>query len=66
MIPVKAKFMAVTMMSASYLYLAFYVAENWMLPTFMAAIMLPSALYIVTRNSKSRHHVAVRIEETNS
>ena len=65
-IPVKAKFMAVTMMSASYLYLAFYVAENWMLPTFMAAIMLPSALYIVTRNSQSRHLVAVRIEEPNS
>jgi hypothetical protein len=43
--------MTVSMMSASYLYLAFYVAENWMLPTFMATIMLPSALYVVTRNS---------------
>ena len=66
MIPVKAKIMAVTMMSASYLYLAFYVAENWMLPTFMAAIMLPSALYVVTRNSQSQLLVAVRIKEPNS
>ena len=65
-IPVKAKIMAVTMMSASYLYLAFYVAENWMLPTFMAAIMLPSALYVVTRNSQSKLLVAVRIKKPNS
>ena len=64
-IPVKAKVLAVTMMLSSFLYLTFFVAESWVLPTFMASIMLPSALYVVTRNSQSQQLAPIRIKEQN-
>ena len=51
---VKAKFLAMFMMSGSFLYLTFSIAENWLFPTLMAAFMLPSRLYVFTRNSQVR------------
>ena len=50
-IPTKAKILAVAVMAASFVYLFLYVAEDWVMPTVMAAILLPVALYIVTRRS---------------
>lgn len=50
-IPVSSKILAVAMMSASFLYLSLFVAESWVLPTIMAFIMVPPAIYVVTRNS---------------
>ncbi|MCP5368594.1 MAG: YbaN family protein [Hyphomicrobiales bacterium] len=52
-IPTKAKMLAVVMMSASFAYVAIWVAEDWRLPTFLAAIMLPAAAYVVTRASSA-------------
>jgi len=51
-IPMRAKLLAVSMMAVSYMYLVFYVADDWMLPLFMAGIMLPGAVYVSTRASK--------------
>ena len=50
-IPPRAKVLAVTVMAASFIYLIFYVAEDWVLPVTMAAILVPVGLYIVTRRS---------------
>jgi uncharacterized protein len=50
-IPLKAKILAVATMTLSLLYLTFFVAESWVLPTSVAAIMVPVALYLLTRNS---------------
>lgn len=50
-IPTKAKILAVAVMGASFVYLFLYVAEDWVMPTVMAAILLPVALYIVSRRS---------------
>ena len=47
----RAKMLAVGSMSASYLYILFYVAEDWMLPSIMAGIMIPVSLYLITRAS---------------
>ena len=53
-IPVKEKFLAVFMMSGSFLYLTFFIAESWVLSTLIAAIMLLLGSYVVTRNSRIR------------
>jgi hypothetical protein len=50
-IPVKAKVMAATMMSASFLYVTFFVSESWELPAMLAAVMVPAVAYILTRAS---------------
>lgn len=50
-IPVKAKIMAVSMMTISLLIVVLFVAETWVLPTIMLAVLTPAALYIVTRTS---------------
>lgn len=50
-IPVRAKILAATMMSASFTHVAFFVAEDWFLPTLLATIMLPAAAYVMTRAS---------------
>ena len=61
-IPLKAKIMAVSMMSLSYFYLSFFVAESGLIPLIMSAIMGPSALYVVTRNSHAPVQVPARIK----
>ena len=50
-IPLKAKVMAAAMMTASFLYVTFFIAEGWELPTLLAAVMVPAATYILTRAS---------------
>ena len=50
-IPVRAKILAVTMMSLSFCYLTFFVAESLMMPVLMALVMVPAGIYVVTRES---------------
>jgi len=50
-IPLRAKILAVTMMSLSFSYLTFFVAESLMMPILMALIMVPGGIYVVTRDS---------------
>jgi uncharacterized membrane protein YbaN (DUF454 family) len=47
----RAKALAVGSMSASFLFILFFVAEDWMLPSIMAGIMVPVSLYLITRAS---------------
>lgn len=51
-IPLRAKLLAVTVMTLSFLYAAVWVAQDWRLPAFLAAIMVPAALYVCTRRSR--------------
>lgn len=51
-IPIKAKIFAVLMMTASFIYVVFFVAGDWLLPSIMLMVMVPTAIYIVTRNSQ--------------
>lgn len=51
-IPVRGKVLAVIVMSLSFVYVAVWVAEDWRVPALIGAIMLPAALYIVTRRSQ--------------
>lgn len=53
-IPVKAKVLAVAMMSASLAYIVFFVAKDWVLPTVVGVIMLGAGTYVVTRPSKPK------------
>ncbi|MFC1665644.1 YbaN family protein [Pseudomonadota bacterium] len=50
-IPVNAKIFAVLMMMASIIYVVVFVAEDWLLPALMLSVMIPTAIYILTRNS---------------
>lgn len=50
-IPVRAKVLAVAMMTLSIVWVTFGIAEGWQLPAVMAACMIPVALFIVTRPS---------------
>ena len=50
-IPMKGKILAATMMTASFVYIAFFVAESWLLPAALAGIMVPVCAYILTRAS---------------
>ena len=52
-IPIRAKFMAAAMMTLSVVIVALFVAETWVMPVVLAAIMLPICLYIVTRASEA-------------
>lgn len=66
-IPRRAKILAVSMMALSFSYLTFFVAESMAMPIFMALIMVPSAIYVVTRNDTPPDDalipIAVKIEE---
>ena len=50
-IPRRAKVLATTMMTTSFLFVTFFVAESWVLPAVLASVMVPAALYILTRAS---------------
>lgn len=54
-IPVRGKVLAVIVMTLSFVYVAVWVAQDWQLPTIVGAVMLPAALYIVTRRSRPPH-----------
>ncbi len=51
-IPVKAKVLALSMMTFSWLVVAFAVAGGWILPAVVGAILVPVAAYIVSRPSR--------------
>lgn len=50
-IPVRAKILAAGMMSASFLIVTLFIADSWVLPTVLAAVLVPSAFYVVSRAS---------------
>ena len=50
-VPVKAKVLSVGMMTVSLAYVSLYVADDWRLPAMMACIMVPTAIWLVTRAS---------------
>ena len=54
-IPVRAKILAVGMMSFSVAILAVFVASSPVLPAIVAACMLPVAVFILTRPSRATH-----------
>ena len=58
-IPRKAKWLAVITMAASFVYVAGFIATDWILPAVMAAVLLPVAIFIVTRASQAPEAVAV-------
>lgn len=51
-IPVRAKLMAVVMMSSNLIYVTLYVADGWALPLFLAMILGAVAVFIVSRPSR--------------
>lgn len=52
-IPPKAKFLAVATMVGSVLIVTLFVAKTWYGPVVMIAILMPIALWIVTRASQA-------------
>ena len=48
-----AKAAAVLTMATSLVIVVVFVAESWVLPTVMAAVMVPVALYLLTRASSA-------------
>ena len=50
-IPKSAKIFATSMMLMSFIYITFFVADDWILPFFLALIMLPGGIYIFTCKS---------------
>jgi uncharacterized membrane protein YbaN (DUF454 family) len=59
-IPPAAKIFAVVMMSTSVLIVALFIADSWVMPSVMAFILMPVALYIVTRASYPPSVVALK------
>ncbi len=51
-VSVKAKAFAVVTMSISLVYVTFFFAETMTLPMIMAAVMVPTALWLISRNSQ--------------
>ena len=48
-IPRRAKILATAMMTMSFLFVTLVIAESWVLPAVLALVMVPAALYILTR-----------------
>ena len=48
-IPIRVKIAAVATMGASLVFVTVFVAEDWLLPTALGALLTAVALYIVTR-----------------
>jgi len=51
-IPVRAKAIAMAMMTASLLYVTLFVADSWTLPAVLAAVLGAVAAFILTRPSR--------------
>jgi hypothetical protein len=51
-IPARAKIVAVATMAASFIWVTFGIAEDWVLPTVLAACLIPAAAFILTRPSR--------------
>ncbi len=50
-IPLKAKIMAASMMAVSLIIVTVFVADSWVFPALLAAILVPILAYIVSRAS---------------
>lgn len=50
-IPLKAKILAVSLMSASWLYLTFFVVDGWRVPIVVGLTMLAAMAYVLTKRS---------------
>ena len=50
-VPVRAKILAVVFMTASWLIVTLWVAESWIAPAIMGAVLLTVAAFILTRPS---------------
>ena len=50
-IPLKAKLLAAVMMTFSFVYVAVFIADDWRLPAALALVMVPAAIYVMTRAS---------------
>ena len=48
-IPLRAKILAIATMLVSFLWITFGIAQDWVLPTIVAACLIPPAIFIVTR-----------------
>ena len=48
-IPRRAKIVAVATMAVSFVWVTFGIATDWVLPTVLAACLVPAAAFIVTR-----------------
>jgi uncharacterized membrane protein YbaN (DUF454 family) len=53
-IPLRAKVLAVTMMAASFTYVAVMLNQNWLVPVLVGAILAPVAIWIATRPVPAR------------
>jgi len=52
-IPVKAKFLAIVTMIASFTYLAFFTGMNTLLKVIVALVMLSGAVFILSQSSRA-------------
>jgi len=50
-IPTRVKYLASLMMTLSFFFVTFFVAESWVLPGILAAVMIPAGVYVVSQNS---------------
>ena len=53
-IPMKAKVLAIATMTLSLLWIIFGIANDWVLPTIVAACLIPPAIFILTRPSQPK------------
>ncbi|MBT3333194.1 MAG: YbaN family protein [Rhodospirillaceae bacterium] len=51
-IPMRGKVLAITMMSASFTYVTISYSPNWLVPTLVAATLIPVAIWIATRPTR--------------
>ena len=50
-IPMRAKVIALSTMTINFTAVSYFVADSWVLPTIMAAVMLPAMYYIASRKT---------------
>ena len=50
-IPRRAKVSAAVMMTASFAFVTLFVAESWVLPVLLGAVLVPAAAYVLSRAS---------------
>ena len=53
-ITVRAKVLAIATMASGFLLIVFGIADDWVLPTFAGACLMPPAIFIVTRPNKPK------------
>ena len=64
-IPKSAKLMASGMMMLSFIYVTFFIAENWFLPVILASVMFPAWVYILRCDSVPPVNTHLVVTDTN-